>query len=147
MQDLVGQHVRIAGLAQAGKDDGELVTAKARDGVAFPDLGLQAFGHGNQQGIACGVSKPVIDRLEVVQVEEHQGAAAGLPARQRQCLAEAVDKEPPVWKVGQRIVMGGMLHPLLGVLALGDVFENGDVVCDRSIGIKQGRDGLVHRVA
>ena len=60
-------HLVAGGLLE---QDGELVPAEAGDRVLVPDAGLEPAGHGDQQVVAGGVAELVVDRLEVVQVDE-----------------------------------------------------------------------------
>ena len=54
-------------------NNGELITAKARDRVAFAYASLQPFSHGHQKSIADRMAQGVIDLLEIVQIEANYG--------------------------------------------------------------------------
>ena len=52
--------------------DHELVAADARRDVALTDAGAQLLGNVNQHVVARGVTELVVDRLEVVEVDEQR---------------------------------------------------------------------------
>lgn len=61
-------------------DDDELVPADACDEVVLPGQTSQAAGDGDQESVPDGLAVPVVDRLEVVEVEaEHRRPAAAGP--------------------------------------------------------------------
>ena len=66
-----GRARRILGVAQ---QDGELVTTEASNHISVGDTALQTSGDLDQQRIASGVSEAVVDRLEVVEIDEQHGA-------------------------------------------------------------------------
>jgi hypothetical protein len=92
--------------------------------AALPVPGLQAapqpLGHHPQDLVARGVAEAVVDRLEVVQVEQEQGR--GGPGRRKlgQGLAEAPGERDPVVEPGQGVdagppdQLGGQLGPVEG---------------------------------
>ena len=59
---------RVAGME--GKN-GELVTAEARDEIAFADRAAQPSRHLDEQQVTDVVTQCVVDLFEVVEVEEH----------------------------------------------------------------------------
>ena len=65
------------GLVDVLADDDELVAAEAGDQVAGAHGGAQPVGHLDEQLVAGGVAERVVDDLEVVEVEEEAGQAAG----------------------------------------------------------------------
>ena len=65
-------------------DDRELVAAEPGDGVAGAGHDLEPLGDGHEQLVALGVAEPVVDGLEVVEVQEQdRGRSAPRPARAR----------------------------------------------------------------
>ena len=58
---------------------GELVSAEPGHGVAGAGGGADAFGHGYQQAVAGRVPEAVIDRLEVVEVQEQHADRIDAP--------------------------------------------------------------------
>ena len=74
--------IRCTAAPAAPGDDRELVAADARQAVAVADDLHAGVGHGAQDGVAGRMAELVVDRLEVVEVEEHQrGRAPSAVAR------------------------------------------------------------------
>lgn len=48
---------------------------------------------------------------------------------------EALDQQDPIRQMGQRVIVGHRLEPLLGVPEVGDVDEHPDVVAHASLGV------------
>nr|WP_255600999.1 hypothetical protein [Blastococcus sp. LR1] len=116
LRDRLGLRHAVDGRQQ----DGELVAAEPGHGVAVPqDLG-QPWGHLAQQGVAVGVAQAVVDLLEAVEVDEHDGDLGRRPGRRGERLVEPVAQQEAVGQAGQRIVGGGVPVPLgRGVQLLG----------------------------
>ena len=57
------------------QQDGELVAAQPGNRVALAHAAAEALGDGSQQLVARGVTEAVVDRLEVVDVDQHHGGA------------------------------------------------------------------------
>ena len=100
---------------------GELVAAEARGGVAGADAGVEALGDGQQDLVAGGVAEAVVDRLEVVEVEEDDRQAGLLAARAGDRLAHALDEQRAVGQAGDGVVERLVGELLLEGLALADV--------------------------
>ena len=142
-QDRLAHPPRLGGrlLAAGGQlvqHDHELVAAQARHRVLAPHAGLQALGHLLQQQVAHFVPHGVVEGLEVVQVQEQQGAVLAAAHAGRDELLHAVHEQAAVGQVGQRVVEGQALdlgagtsqrghvvvgddQPALGRAALGDL--------------------------
>ena len=85
----------------------ELVAAEARDG----DLGRQRRRAGGaatctSSSSPCVVAERVVDRLEVVEVEQQRDGAA---RRSLDVLAQPLEEEPPVRQLGQLVVQRAVL--------------------------------------
>ena len=106
-----------ARVADVVQEHGELVAAQARREVAGLQRAEQAPGDGLQQLVADRVAERVVDRLEVVEVQEEDRVVA--PARGEQ-LAEPVEEERAVGQPGQRVVEGLVLEAALQLAQLGD---------------------------
>ena len=81
----------------------------------------QALGDLAQDLVAGGVAEAVVDRLEVVEVEEDDRDAVLLAAVARDGVAHALDEQRAVGEVGDRVVEGLVGELLLEGLALADV--------------------------
>ena len=68
------------GIGVAAHDDGELVAADAEDLLAGARLRIEDAGEGDEHAVAEGVSLRVVDLLELVEIDEHEGNGR-LPAR------------------------------------------------------------------
>jgi hypothetical protein len=98
----------------ARQQDGELVTAEPRDGVGAAHRAAQPFGHRLQHHVAVGVAERVVDLLEPVEVDEHEGDAAGCRTVERRI--GPLPQQRPVGQAGERVVQR---LPAVG-LGLGD---------------------------
>ncbi|MCY1530767.1 hypothetical protein D9M68_659690 [compost metagenome] len=108
------------------EQDGEFVTGEARQGAAWAEAVAQAPGQAAQQLVAGLVTKAVVDPLEVVDI--HQQQADGLVPRAGKAIFQGADKGVAVTQAGEVVGVGEAFDALLGVLAVGDVFVNTDVV-------------------
>ncbi len=84
----------------------ELITADPRQSVLAAQVFAQAQGHVPQQQIAHVVTKGVVDRLETIQVDEHQGEAAALLLHPVHGLVDTISQQYPVGQSGEGVVQG-----------------------------------------
>ena len=70
-----------SGDAEVVDEHGELVAAEPRQGVARPQVRLEARGDGDQELVADQVAQAVVDQLEAVEVDEEDRVAAGPTTR------------------------------------------------------------------
>ncbi|MNZ49237.1 hypothetical protein D3C78_669980 [compost metagenome] len=108
-------------LAQVLQQHHEFVAAQPGHGVALAYAAGEAQRDLPQQHVAAVVSQRIVQRLEVVQVDEDDRARMQAAGAGRQHVLQAVQHEPPVGQPGQLIVEGQALDLLLGDLAVGDV--------------------------
>ena len=121
----------------------ELVAAQARDGVGAADAIAQAPRHFDQQQVADVVAARVVERLEVIQVdEEHGPVAAGAGARRERVL-HAILQQTPVGQLGERVVEGEAADFLLGRAAVAHVVQRTDQM--RDLALDRGDRGEVER--
>ena len=73
-----------------GEQDDELVSAQARHRILVPQSSGEPGGHLFQQFVAHGVSKRVVDVLEVVEIEKQDGPQVVVPAGARDLPVELV---------------------------------------------------------
>ncbi|MNZ54776.1 hypothetical protein D3C78_726880 [compost metagenome] len=120
------------------QQDAELVAAKARQGVAFAQPRLQQRADVPQQFVPRRVAAGVVDQLELVQIEEHQGMATRMAGQVVQRLFQAIFELATVGKAGQGIV-GRLPRQIGDVLPLlGHVMQHQHRPADFS-GIADGR--------
>ena len=114
--DSFGDRDRVAHVGDVLQQHGELVAAEARDRVLGPHARLHALSDGDQQPVAGVVTEAVVDRLELVQVEEQDGDRGPAAVGPLECVVEAVREQRAVGKLGERVVEGlvcELVEPLL----------------------------------
>src|SRR3546814_964446 len=84
--------------------DHELVAAEATDRVDPPQRALEAPRDGHQQLVADAVAEGVVDRLEVVEVEEHGGHRGAVALGSTEQLLSSVADQGPVRQAGELVV-------------------------------------------
>ena len=102
----VGDRDRGLGVREVLADDGELVAAEARHGVARPHGHHEPVAHLAQQLVADRVPELVVDRLEVVEVAVDDRDRPVVPAGAVHRLREPVVEQQPVREPGQRVGQG-----------------------------------------
>ncbi len=112
-------HLRLFG--ERLKEHHEFVAAQPRQGVLGAQAGRQACGDFAQQGVADRVAEAVVDRLEVVEVDEQQRAEALLALLAVHRVLQPVEQQAPVRQAGQLVAVGQPLDLALVALALGNV--------------------------
>jgi hypothetical protein len=101
----------------------ELVAAQARDGVFVAEQAPQAAGDLAEQQVAHVVAEVVVDRLEVVQVDEEHRHLGVVAAGAAQHAVDAVGQQGPVGQAGEAVEVGLVPHLLVLAAQLGDVGE------------------------
>ena len=138
----LGDLPRLVGAREVLEQDGELVAAEPRGGVLGAQAGRQSLGGRAQQLVADRVAEAVVDRLEVVEIDEdHRELTAVAPAaRERQ--GQAILEQRPVGEAGEVVVERLMAELLLERDALGDVAEVEQDPVDQRIADVVVRDQL-----
>ena len=103
------------------QEDRELIPAEAGRRVACANARFESLGHVEQHLVAGGVAEAVVDRLEVVEVEEDHGQALVVAARARDRVPHPLDEQRAVGEVRHRVVEGLVGELLLEDLALAHV--------------------------
>ena len=107
--------------AQAPQHHHKLIAAQTRHRIDFTDAGHQPRGHLDQQQIAHAMAMRVIERFEVVQVQQHQRTVLPGALAAGQGLLQPLVQHAPVGQARQAVVIGQVADLLLGLFALGDV--------------------------
>ena len=115
------------------EQDAEFVAAEASACVTATGACREALGKGDEQAIAGLVPEAVVDRLEVVDVEEEHRDRLRLAASPLERVLDAIGKERTVGQAGKRIVKGLELELLLERGAAGDVVNREDDSADGGI--------------
>ena len=118
----------------------ELVTPHARHGVRLPHTSAQATGHFDQQQVAHGVAMGVVERFEVVQVQEHERTKAPAALVGQQGLTEPVRQQAAVGQGGERVEKGQLVHLVFHLLARRDVGKQPDILARDALRIPHGAD-------
>jgi hypothetical protein len=90
--------------ADIGREDDELVTPDARDGVHGPKSRGQLLGDPLQRSVSRGMPLGVVELLELVEVDEEDSDALAGALGVRKSLVDAVDQDGAVWQTGQRVM-------------------------------------------
>ena len=108
----------------AAQDHAEFIAANPRQQIAFAQALLQQSAQLANQLVASGMSTAVVDNLQLIEVEVHDGMTGPRRRRQRQHRAELALEFAPVRQAGQRVMTGLMRH-LQRMFSLGtDVVQN-----------------------
>ncbi len=126
LHDAVGDDRRVGVAAHVLQQHRELVAAQARDGVAAAGGVEQASRNDRQQLVAGRMPHRVVDRLEVVEVEEHHREQLALARGARQRVRHPVAEERAVGEPGELVVEGLAEQLRLQRLALRDVLHDRD---------------------
>jgi hypothetical protein len=79
-------------------------TGTATSWLEARSSGLEPGGHVDQRAVAGGVAQLVVDRLEVVEVDEQQGQRDAGPGAAAQGGRQPLPEQGPVGRVGEPIV-------------------------------------------
>ena len=71
-----------------------------------PHAGRQALGHAGEQHVAGRVAERVVDRLEVVEVEEGDRQRPLVSGRRASACVDPIDEQGAVGEPGQGVVPG-----------------------------------------
>ena len=113
-----------------GQDHRELVAADPAGDVRGAHRALDAFGRNREDLVPGQMADPVVDLLEVVQVDHDQGERPVVAARAGDLALERLVEEPPVVHAGERVEVGQLsrLAKAAGILdrrrgPFGELFE------------------------
>jgi hypothetical protein len=87
------------------------------------------------------MTERVVDRLEAVEIEKHQGHRTAVSPRLRQRLEEAVAEQAAVRQVGQLVMVGKMLNALFVGLAFGNILFDGDEMLNPAVAVGDRGNG------
>src|SRR5436190_2802521 len=105
------------------ENDRELIAAEASGRVAGSDRLLDPLADLLEHLVAEVVAPPVVDRLEVVEVDVEQTGRLALLVPELDRVAEALVEEGPVGEAGQRVVEGLLPQLQFGLALARDVEE------------------------
>jgi hypothetical protein len=117
VSNAAGQAGRFLNAADRTDQQRELVAAESRQHRIRADHSGSAFGESDQDLVAHRVAVYVVDRLEAVEVDHHQGEPAAVPPQPVESRRHAVLELAAIGKAGERIGEGEVLGAILGALA------------------------------
>ena len=135
------------GLVEIFKDDNELVAAQTRHGIPLANAGFETQGDLLQKLVADRMTQGVIERLEVVEIDQHQCAVPVVSRTVGHGLPQTIKHQATIGQIGQRVVERQVFDFVGSHLAFGDVGERSDVVGDCSIFLLHGGNRKVLRIA
>src|SRR3990172_10560406 len=100
------------------EDDRELVAAEAGHGFAIASDAAQKLRHGLEHAVAGLVTKGIVDLLESIQVDEHEGRTLAGAARLREGMVQPIMEQRAVDETGERIEVRALVQNALENLAL-----------------------------
>ena len=119
----------------------EFVTTLPGQRIPQAQQHLEPVGEFDQQLIASGMAKAVVDVLEVVQIEKHQRHLVALAVHVVQGHLQPVIEEDAVGQAGEGVMLGLMLQRFLLAFKFGNVVKNRDIVGDAPLLITHRVDG------
>ena len=117
------------------ENDQEFFAAVPSDAVLLPQLCLGGPGDEPQRRVAGGMARPIVDRFEMVDVEQRDAQHLGIPCRPMTLLGGNFKDAAAVEQAGQLVgrsqqfqLAGARLHELLesSALVLGTPTRGGD---------------------
>ena len=100
------------------RDHDELVSAKAPERIGGPHDAVEPRGNRAQEFIADTMTERVVNRLEVVEVDEQRRDRRLAATRAREHLLDAIQDQCAVGEPGQRIVCRQERELLIRAVAL-----------------------------
>ena len=86
--------------------DDEFVAAYPRHRIADAQHASEPVGNELEQCVACGMPQIIIDRLEVVKIDEQHGNFFTAPNGLGEDLPEAIQEEGAIGQVSKRVMKG-----------------------------------------
>ena len=130
--------------ARVGEDQRELVAAQSRDEARFAAHLPQSFADAHQHTVAELVAEAVVDRLEVVEIEEQHRELSATAGGRHDHLVQPREELTAVRQVRQRIVLGEV--PQLHRPLLDAGLELRLVAAHRALGLVELARHLVERL-
>ncbi|MEZ5906976.1 MAG: hypothetical protein R3C69_18415 [Geminicoccaceae bacterium] len=108
---------------QVAQHHGEFVAAEPGDRVGIPQHPGQPLAHCPQQRIARVVAEPVVDLLEVIEIEHQEGTQVAWSATVGEIALQPLEQHPTVGEPGEAIALGEHPDPLLRRFHRGQVLN------------------------
>ena len=91
------------GRAGARRQGDQLLPAMPGEVVPLPQRAAQRGRRRLQHEVPAGMTVPVVDRLEMIQVEQHQRAGPAFPAQARRLRHGEADEAPAIGDAEERV--------------------------------------------
>ena len=122
--DPLGHGAGVQRVGQPGAQDDELVTAEPGQGVRLAQHPPDPSGDRDEQLVAHGVASGVVDQLEAVEVDEHDGHVR--PVHVGIDRGQQPQQFGPVDQPGERVVPGRSVEALLVADVCGHVVQQNE---------------------
>ena len=122
--DALGQRRRLEPVLAVMVQDDEFVAAPTRDQIARTDDGAEPGGDLRQELVARAVAEAVVDLLEVVEIEKHDGDAVGRRTVGAQRLCELILEVATVGQLGDAVEVRHPVDPDFGVAPFRHVLDH-----------------------
>ena len=130
------RHARgILGIAHIGQYDDELIPAEPGDQILGAEGRAQPLRDGPEQLIPDGMAVLVIDRLEVVQIEEQDRQLGAGAVGARQHVPGELVEQGACRQTGQRVVLSQPDGVIFAFLASGDILIDQQHVLQDTVGV------------
>src|SRR5476651_1818421 len=136
----------LPGFVEASEHHHELVTADSRHRIAVSHARGQTLRHLLQQQVALVVAQGVVERLEVIQVDEQQCTARTASRADRNGLRQTIQQQRAIRQTRQGIEEGELLDAFLRDLAFGNVVMRAYIMADDSAFACHRRDRQPFRI-
>ncbi|PMQ09809.1 hypothetical protein JaAD80_25430 [Janthinobacterium sp. AD80] len=143
VENLPGDAVHLLQVVEVGQDHREFIAAQARHRVRLAHAHADAPRRLDQQDVALVVAEGIVDFLEVVEVDEQDGHAAGIAAPLRQRLAQPLVEHAAVRQLRQGIKIGLLPDQRFRLALVRHVFQHAQVVRAAMARRGDGRHGSV----
>jgi hypothetical protein len=137
-QELLADILGVLVGAKVGKENDELVSAHAADGVGFADAGFEALGDLAEDSVSCRVAERVVHSLEVVEIDHHDGEFVLSARGAFDADFEAIAEQGARGQTGEVVVVSDVIDVLFGTLALGKVVGDADEAGDVFVAVTKG---------
>ena len=114
--EAVGDAPAVLGASDVGEQDRELVAAESCGQVVGSQRVGEAVGDRLEQAVTGGMAQRVVDRFEVVEVEDDEPHVTPVALGLLEHVVESLAQERAIRQLGERVVHGavGVAHGLAG---------------------------------
>ena len=130
---LFGNRIRlrcrfVRGRIQRFQNHHEFVTAQPSDRIAIAHAAIKPLRHFGQQFVADVMPLGIVERFEVVQVDEQYRTVLPVTRPNGKGLLQAFDQQAAVRQSGQGVVESQLVNLRFGFLACADVGKHAEVI-------------------